>query len=153
MPSTRIRQSLRATALIWDEIYKAAIDFSTCSNYRFVQPGSVAGEVTIGTGLAASSIFPFGVMQNNPPAGCPVRVRVMGKSLVSACLGACNINFGTWITSNSAGTATAVAACGVAVARSICASATTSASTAAWGGFTEIMLLGHSDNTCVNSAS
>src|SRR5690242_17014390 len=102
MPATKIRTALKVKALTWDETFKAATDMSAaCALYKWVQPGSVAGEVSFAGAPACAT--PWGILQNQPPAGCPATVRVMGKSLMAACFNACNLVPGTWVVAASGG--------------------------------------------------
>ncbi len=148
MPATKIRTALRGVAFQWDEFFKAGVDMSAaCAIYKWVQPGSVSGEVTFAGAPACPT--PWGILQNNPPAGCQARVRVMGKSLMSACFNACNLVSGTWVVSASGGVGVP-STCTVGYAR--CAgSAALSTSAATWGGYIEVFLLGPGFSTCTNS--
>lgn len=149
MPATKMRTALRAVGLVWDEFFKAAVDMSAaCAAYKFVQPGSISGEVTF-CNFTAGCPLPLGVLQNSPTAGCQARVRLMGRSPVAACFTACGFNFGTFVNVGSAATAIP-STCSTAVGR-WSASNTSSASTAAWGGYGEIFLVGPSFSSCVNS--
>jgi len=86
---------------IADVSFIAGVDFST-SQYQFVTPGSVAGEVTLGTG--ASGPAPIGIIQNNPSAGQEARVRILGFSkLVCEINSTCTLLWGRWLTCGSGG--------------------------------------------------
>ena len=105
MAATQFRTKLRALAgLVVDEYFVAAANFSGCV-YHFVAPGSVQGEVILATG--ASNPMPLGVIQNEPAALGLARVRVFGVTTLTGCPAACNLTYGLFITSNSAGTACA----------------------------------------------
>ena len=150
MPATKIRTALRTTGLVWDEFFKAATDMSAaCALYKWVQPGSVFGEVALATGASLGA--PLGVLQNNPPAGCIARVRVMGKSITVASMNACSLLPGTWVAVGSAAQSFPTT-CGIANAR-WAGSITSSASGASWGGYGEVYLLGPSFNACIAGAS
>lgn len=149
MPATKMRTALKTVGLVWDEYFKAATDMSAaCAAYKFVQPGSVAGEVSFAGATPCAT--PWGILQNAPPAGCPARVRVMGKSIMAACFNACNLTPGVWV-ANASGGVGVPSTCTIGVAR--CAgSAALSTSTAAWGGYIEVFLLGPGFATCNNSS-
>ncbi len=148
MPATKIRTALRTTGLAWDETFKAAVDMSAaCAAYKWVQPGSVAGEVSFAGAPACPT--PWGILQNNPPAGCPARVRMFGKSIMAACFNACNLVPGTWIVPASGGVGVP-STCTIGNAR-WAGSISLSVSTANWGGYGEVFLGGPSFSTCTNS--
>ena len=150
MPAAKIRTALKTTGLVWDEIFKAAVDFSGSGSYRWVMPGSINGEVVPATG--ASNRAPIGIAQNAPTAGGQVRVRVMGQSIMAACLTACSVSNGTYITvgSHGYGFAPATAIGYIANAR-----ATGSLLTGGTVGliYTEVLLIGPSFNSCVAAGS
>ena len=146
MPAQKFRTQLKTTGLVWDELFTAAVSFAGSPAYKWVAPGSIYGEVIPATG--ASLPAPIGIAQNNPAATGLVRVRVMGKSITSACLGACNLIQGTYITVASGGQTTP-SVCGLATARWAGSNVLSTAS-AAYG---EVYLLGPSFNTCVAGAS
>ena len=144
MPATKIRTKLQSTGLVHDEIFTAAVNLSACA-YKWVMPGSVAGEVVPATGASLGA--PIGILQNLPTAGQQARVRVYGKSLTAACLGACNLAHGTFVTVGSHAGATP-STCGLALARWAGSAVLTTAS-AAYG---EVFLFGFVA-TCVAGAS
>jgi len=73
-----------------DRSWRAAVDFSTCGQYRFVKAGSVAGEVALNT-TAGGSVL--GVLQNDPKPQEEAAVRSFGFTKVYA-----NYNSGSTIT-------------------------------------------------------
>lgn len=86
---------------IADVSFIAAVDFST-SQYQMVKPGSVAGEVALGTGACGAT--PIGILQNNPCPGQEARVRVFGFSkLVCEANNTCTLLWGRWLTCGSDG--------------------------------------------------
>ena len=102
MAAQNFRTNVRALAgFVWDEVFTAATDLSGSGQFRFVSPGSINGEVILATG--ASNPAPLGILQNAPTATQPARVRIMGRSTVTACPGACWLLPGTFITSGSIG--------------------------------------------------
>lgn len=147
MPATKLRTKLNATGLSWDENFVAAVSFAASPAYKWVMPGSIYGEVIPATG--ASNLTPIGIAQNNPGATGTVRVRVMGKSLMAASLGACSVFQGTYITVGSHGMGLATS-CGLAVSR-----AAGSLLTGATVGslLTEVYLVGPGYNTCAAAGS
>ena len=147
MPAAKIRTALKTTGLVWDEIFTAAVDMSGSTSYKWVMPGSIYGEVVPATG--ASNRAPIGIAQNAPTAGGQVRVRVMGKSLMGASLGACSVFQGTYVTTGSHGYGFATS-CGIATAR-----ASGSLLTGGTVGllYTEVYLAGPSFNSCVAAGS
>ena len=148
MPATKIRTALRATGFVWDEYFKAGVDMSaTCALYKWVQPGSIFGEVVPATG--GSNPYPLGVLQNSPTAGSLARVRFMGKSLLATCMAACSLNNGGWITAGSAGVGIA-APCTLANARY---AGSGLASALVPLQYADVYLLGPSFSTCVSTAS
>lgn len=149
MPATKIRTALRTTGLTWDETFKAATDMSAaCAIYKWVQPGSISGEVSFASVTPCAT--PWGILQNTPPAGCAARVRLMGKSIMAACFNACNLTNGVWVTVASGGVGNP-STCTIGLARWT-GSAALSTSTAAWGGYGEVFLLGPGFATCINSS-
>lgn len=148
MPATKIRTALKAVGLVWDEFFTAGVTFASCP-YRWVMPGSIAGEVVPATGASLGT--PLGIIQNTPGPQGQARVRMMGKSLMAACMTTCNLIPGTWVVAGShAGGVPSV--CGLANAR-WAGSITLSASTANWGGYGEVYLQGPSFSTCIGGAS
>lgn len=146
MPAHKLRSPLKAVGFVWDEFFTAAVPFTGCP-FKWVAPGSILGEVVPATG--ASNLAPIGVAQNTPAAGGLVRVRMMGKTIVAASLGACSVFQGTFLTVGSHGNALATS-CGLAVARA--------AGSLLTGGtvgqlYTEAYLQGPSFNTCVAAGS
>ncbi len=147
MPATKFRTAVRVRSFAWDEIFTAGVAFTGCP-FKFVQPGSVAGEV-VPCAFAAGCPLPLGVIQNAPAAGASAVVRLMGRTQIAACFTACGFNFGTFV--NVASHAGAIpSTCTTAVGR-WSASNSTSVSTANWGGYGEIFLTGPSFSSCINS--
>lgn len=145
MAAQNFRTTVRALAgFVWDEVFTAATDLSA-NQYRFVSPGSVNGEVILSTG--ASNPIPWGVLQNAPTAGQPARVRLAGKTTLTACPAACLLIPGTLITSGSSGTACAAGALGIVLGRWLSASISASSTT----GEAMINTIGFS--ACFGSAS
>ena len=144
MPATKIRTALRTVGLVWDEYFTAAVNMSAaCAAYKFVQPGSIFGEVSFAAGGACAQAI--GILQNSPAAAGQARVRVMGKSIVAACIGACVLVPGTFVQVGSFGGA-APTGCGVAQAR-WAGSAVSSCAT-----YGEVYLLGPSFSSCISAA-
>ncbi len=110
----KFRTKVIATGLTHDEIFTAATTMAG-SPYRFVVPGSIAGEVILAT--AASNPTPIGVVQNAPAANEPARVRIWGKTLIAASTGLCNLRFGVYVTAGSVGTACYSGSLGIALGR------------------------------------
>lgn len=130
MAGQNVRTRLRALGgFTADEFFVAAVDLSVSGVGRWVSPGSVAGEVILATG--ASNPIPWGVLQNSPTAGKPARVRMFGRSTVTACPGACWLKPGTLITSGSIGEITpgVGGACIVTLGRWLTASTAASSTT------------------------
>lgn len=150
MPATKIRTPLRAVGLIWDEPFKAGVDLSNaCALYKWVQPGSIFGEVVPATG--ASNPYPLGILQNQPSPQGSARVRVMGKSLLATCMGPSSLNNGGWVTAGSGGL-------GVTPSISSCMANARYAGSGLASGlvplqYAEVYLLGPSFSTCVSTAS
>ena len=107
MPAQNIRTKLRAlSGLIVRKDFVADEDFTAGENlsgsqYSFVVPGSVVGEVKRATGASLPAVF--GVLQNAPTSGQTARVRMIGKTLVRAWPAACVLGYGTFITVASTG--------------------------------------------------
>ncbi len=149
MPAHSVRTQLRAlSGFVVDETFTAATNLAT-KQYYFVSPGSIAGEVVLSTG--ASLPMPIGVLQNTPTAGQPARVRVFGRTTLTACTGACNLMFGTFLTSGSAGNALP-SVCGLVLARWASASAVSTGcvSTCANGALVNCLA---GFGTCIGAAS
>ena len=147
MPATRIRTGLKSTGLVHDELFNAAIAMnSACAAYKWVMPGSITGEVTLATGASLGA--PIGVLQNLPAAGQVARVRVYGKSFTAACMGACNLAHGTFVTVGSHGNAVP-STCGLAYGRWAGSSVLTTAS----ANLGEVFVFAFGFGTCVPSAS
>ena len=85
-----------------DRSWKAAIDFSTCGQYRFMKTGSIAGEVTMNTTVGGSVL---GVLQNDPKPGEEAVVRHLGFSKVQGNGDASALVWGGQIKSGSDGMA------------------------------------------------
>ncbi len=87
-----------------DRSYTAAIDFSTCGQYRFMVAGSVAGECTVATVNGASYL---GVLQNDPKAAEEATVRVFGFTKVLAATddAASPMTYGGFVKTGSSGKA------------------------------------------------
>lgn len=150
MPATKYRTKLTAgNGLAWDETFTAAVAFTGCP-YKFCAPGSIVGEVIPAAGGACA--YAFGIVQGAPAAGQKVQVRLMGKSIVAACMASCNLIQGTWVGVGSHGGA-CPSVCGLAHARWASSTVSSAASTSAWGGYGEVYLLGPSFATCVAQAS
>lgn len=109
----KIRQKLSTVGLTYDEFFVAGVSFASCP-YKWAMPGSVAGEVVPATGASLGA--PIGIVQNAPAAGAQARVRMLGKSLTAACMGASNLAFGTLVSVGSHG-GTIPSVCGMAFAR------------------------------------
>ena len=128
MAGQNFRTPVRALAgFVADEYFIAATDLSGSGQFRFVSAGSVSGEVVLATG--ASNPVPLGVLQNAPTAGLPARVRMFGKSTVTACPAACILIPGTLISSASLGTACATGLLGISLGRWLSASLSGSSTT------------------------
>ena len=146
MAGQNVRTILRAlSGFIADEVFVAGADLSGSGQYRFVGSGSVSGEVVLATG--ASLPVPLGVLQNAPTVGQIARVRMFGRSTVTACPAACVLVPGTLITSGSIGTACAAGALGVSLGRWLSASTSGSSTT----GEAFINCIGF--NSCPGAAS
>ena len=148
MPTKQRIKLIAQGGLVVDLPMIAAVDFSTCGQYRFVSPGSIVGEVVLATG--ASLPGALGVMQNTPAAGGPARVRVFGISTITACLGACNLINGTYITAGSNGTACYAGVAGVTLARWLSASVASTGSTTTGCAFVNCA---GAPSACLGSAS
>ena len=87
-----------------DENWTAGEDLSA-SQYRFVMPGSVLGEVKLCTCVATP--YPLGVLQNAPTVGQVARVRVFGRTTIAGSpnISGCDLVWGRWITSGCLGAA------------------------------------------------
>lgn len=129
----------------WDEPFKAAVSLAT-AQYKWVQPGSIFGEVILATGASLGT--PLGVLQNAPAAGEIARVRVLGKTIIAACVGACNLVHGTFITAGSQGVGIP-SVCGMAHGRWAGSSILSTASQTYGEAFISALGLG----TCVPGAS
>ena len=148
MAATNFRTKLRALAgAVVDEYFVAAANFSGCS-FKFVSPGSVQGEVIGATG--ASNPMPLGVIQNEPAALGLARVRTFGVTTLTGCPTACNLLWGSFITSNSAGTACIAGAAGITLGRWLSASVVSSGSTTTGCAFVNCAAFG---SACVGAAS
>ena len=101
MPATKFRTKVSAlSGFEYDEPFTAALDLSA-KQYYFVAAGSIVGEVIGATG--ASNPTPLGVLQNAPAAAGEARVRVLGKTSLTGSPASCNLGYGRFISSGSAG--------------------------------------------------
>src|SRR3990167_5489089 len=81
----------------------AAIDFAACptTQYRMVKAGSVAGEVTLGSGASANG--PLGVLQDSPSAGQGAALILLGPTKMAGRVSTCNLNWGQYVVCASDG--------------------------------------------------
>ena len=145
MPAKQRIKWIMQGGLVVDLPMIAATDLSASGVGRFVSPGSVNGEVILGTG--ASLPVPLGVLQNSPTAGQPARVRIFGVSTLTACPAACQLIPGTFITSGSLGAACAAGALGIVLGRWL--SASVSASTVSGCAFVNCAAFPFFGSACV----
>lgn len=91
--------------------FKADADYSAaCAQYKFVSPASTYGNVIVATG--ASNPAPIGVLVNSPSQNHAAEVSVLGTVWVGACVNACILRPGRFITVGSHGYAEPVATAG-----------------------------------------
>lgn len=143
--TVKLRNKLNTVGLTYDEFFKAALAFTGCP-YKWAMPGSIVGEVVPATGASLGT--PIGIVQNAPAAGEQARVRLFGKSIVAACMGASNFNHGTFISVGSHGGAIPSLS-GLAFGRWAGSSMLSGASTA----YGEVWINAMGFGTCVVGAS
>lgn len=141
----RLKQRFLGGAVIYLPL-RAGQDLST-HQYKFVVPGSVAGEVKLATG--ASNPMPIGVLQNAPTVCQVAQVAVFGLATVAGQPSGCILMNGTFITSSSTGTACAAGSGGVVLARWM--DVTASAANVVVNG--QAFLYGGLGSACIGSAS
>ena len=123
--------------------YTADADL-TAKQYHFVTVASTAGNVKTATGASNPTVL--GVLQNSPSAGQEARVRVLGYTKIVGENGACNLTYGSFLTSGSDGQAETMTPSGCpAVARWMSATYTTAGSI-----FGEALLFGFS--ACISAS-
>lgn len=116
------------STFVWDESFKAAVDFSSASTFfvnaytaaQGLQFFIVASSAASGkdgivnpcvTSTGTGTLAPMGVIQNNPTSGHAANIRLLGRSKVVASSSG-TISYGAYITASTWGSAVSCATSG-----------------------------------------